>query len=161
MLEVVATPVAAPDTSLGVELLERRRAGKRRQDAERGGEHVRLVAESECPLEDVRRVVVEAEGEHAEHADAVPLERLDLRLVARDGVGPLFVHLADRLRHDRLEPDEDADEPAGRGEIEQLRVVRDVDRHLADPLLAERRERPNSRRQYSRLMSRLSPMKKT
>ena len=57
-------------------------------------------------------------------------------------VGAVLVHLLERSGQDRLESDQHADQPARGCQIEQLRILGDVDRYLADPLLAQGREGP-------------------
>src|SRR4029453_14246291 len=139
-------PVAGADAAGGLELLERRRAGKRRQDAERGAEHVGPLAEAERALgelhagpppeaeralEDVWPVLVEPEGEHREHADAARLERIDLLAVAVRAVRAVLVHLTQRPRQHRLEADQEPRHAARHREVEQRGTDDDIGETVA------------------------------
>src|SRR6185369_6011618 len=70
MLTVVQLPVAGQDAALALEPRVQRRAGERRDDGE--AREVDAVVDGECGgvLEDVERVVIEAEDEAALDGDA-------------------------------------------------------------------------------------------
>src|SRR5262245_49696819 len=76
MAGIVESPILMQEPSLASHFLEKRRAGIRCQDVERGAFETVLFDPVNRLLEDVRSVVIESQDETAVHLDAAAMEDL-------------------------------------------------------------------------------------
>ena len=112
---------------------------KRRETSNRGHIHSCFLQERQRSLENSEVVVVQAEDQTGLDGYGGVMELLDAVQVAL-GLVEGFAHFPEAGGGDGLQPDEERFATAGRGELDEIIVIHNVEGGLAGPPFAQRNQ---------------------